>query len=488
MSKNPAPLPLHHYLREQMKMHGRALLDNPAQLMEMLRAIPVKKQDTQKIKGLYIAQREGIVKQLTTPPAGEEVPAWLEQIALNLACKCKLSDNMSKWVVKCWYFALQPPQPISPTISNKEDTGEEDTSASTPPPFGDKILELRGRRLFSCICSVAPQLNGGSRQVADAVFEQGISLPLNLPDHEKMAIAAAAFSPDHDYLALSDWQGTIKMYATRDAQRLLELQHMPRQKLNALAFSASGKFLASGGEDGIICVWDTVETTCLYRFKAHHSTLTSLALSPDGRWLAAGYRNGELGLWNLSTAWYYRIWPNWRRTALRKVQQGAIQALAFSADGKSLAAGGVDGRLQLWRRLPRGDWDLHRSKQVLIPDGPEIRALAFQKNQVLAAGVGKRVLVWQVPPEKPEKLVRRLEGHDGPLKALCFSTDGKYLLSAALDFTIRAWDLNKGKQTRIWQDFGFQTSLLSWQPNDNVVLFGTFDQAAFEKTTVLRVA
>src|SRR5205814_1070725 len=69
-------------------------------------------------------------------------------------------------------------------------------------------------------------------------------------------------------------------------------------------------------------------------------TVNSVAFSPDGRTLAAGNTDGTVRLWDV--------------TSRRQIgdplngHDGVIHSVAFSGDGKTLATGGADGTVRLW--------------------------------------------------------------------------------------------------------------------------------------------
>lgn len=44
------------------------------------------------------------------------------------------------------------------------------------------------------------------------------------------------------------------------------------------------------------------------------------------------------------------------------------------------------------------------------------------------------------------RLVRKFEGHKDRITDLCFSEDGKWLLSSSMDGTLRIWDVILGRQ------------------------------------------
>ena len=55
--------------------------------------------------------------------------------------------------------------------------------------------------------------------------------------------------------------------------------------IGAIAFSADGKMIASGGEDGQVLLWNAETGESMRELKGHINSINSLAFSPDGRFL-----------------------------------------------------------------------------------------------------------------------------------------------------------------------------------------------------------
>ena len=71
----------------------------------------------------------------------------------------------------------------------------------------------------------------------------------------------------------------------------------------------------------------------------HHGTVTPVAFSPDGRTLAAGSGDGTVQLWDRATH---------RQIATLTSPTGTVTSVAFSRDGKTLAASRTDHTVRLW--------------------------------------------------------------------------------------------------------------------------------------------
>jgi len=104
---------------------------------------------------------------------------------------------------------------------------------------------------------------------------------------------------------------------------------MHRKRISCLAFSPGGGYLASGGEDHSVAVWDVGTGKKIREFNATDDIL-ALAFNPSGELLALGGMNRKVLVWDITTGMLVTIfqYPRW------------IQDVVFSDDGSVIASGG----------------------------------------------------------------------------------------------------------------------------------------------------
>jgi WD40 repeat protein/beta-lactamase regulating signal transducer with metallopeptidase domain len=255
------------------------------------------------------------------------------------------------------------------------------------------------------------------------------------------------------------------------------------QPVNAVALSADGRFLATGGQDGVIHLWDASTAREVTTLPGHPGGVTALvfaagrlvsagadervrvwdltsgravrtviqptadlriALSPDGRTLAIGGRKlPGVALLNLESAGPLR----WLGGSV-----GEITAVAFTPAGDRLATGYASGSVRLWDLATREEYF-----RTPVGNG-SVDVIAFTPDGATAAvvlngapqpdgeiGPSHDVVFWD-PRDGSVRDAPRPLSHPGPVSAAAFA-DGN-VLTAAHDGNLYLWDPAAGRVVR----------------------------------------
>jgi WD40 repeat protein len=327
---------------------------------------------------------------------------------------------------------------------------------------GQAIREL-GRR--SHIMGVAFSPDGKRVALADnpvRLYDAASGAEIAQCKGHQNGVLCVAFSPDGKTLASGSHDQSIRLWDPATGKELRRCEGH-QHSVYSVVFSRDGKILASGSLDKTVRLWDPATGKERRQFPGHTDEVLSVALSHDGKWLASGSADKTVRLWDVARG---------KQVQVFKGHDKGVRAVAFSPDGRLLASGGTDPVLRLWR----------------VTGGKELRridtggtwgcfALAFSHDgkTLLSGGVwDSAVHFWDIRTGKER---RRLAGHSSLVTSLGFSPDGKTVITASRNKTIRVWEAATGKEQRsfLGKHHGFDP--VAFSPDRKTVAVGGWQDA-----------
>ncbi|HLK76936.1 MAG TPA: helix-turn-helix domain-containing protein [Streptosporangiaceae bacterium] len=262
-------------------------------------------------------------------------------------------------------------------------------------------------------------------------------------------VSAVAFSPSGKLLASAGGDGMVRLWNLATGQPVGGPLRAASAKygVNGVVFSPDGKLLASAGGDGTVLLWNLATGQPAGRPLRATSAkygVNGVAFSPDGKLLASAGGDGMVRLWNLATGR-----PLGKPLLAGSGPIGDKGGVAFSPDGKLLATGGGDGFVRLWNTAT------HQHVGAPLPTGSGsvggVYGVAFSPRGTLLAsgGADGMVRLWNLvtrqPVGRPIQATSTLNG----VSAVAFSPDGTLLASAAGNLLDRAAGGGDG-MVRLW--------------------------------------
>jgi WD40 repeat protein len=267
--------------------------------------------------------------------------------------------------------------------------------------------------LVLLLLSVAAPM-GEDMAAAAATDPSGMGLAWqNLTGHDA-TLWSVRWSPDGSKLSATCFDNSTSVYNSTTGELLARIEARPVPAgrcdgytppgcfpLRCSAWSPDGSYLAMGGDDRAVLLYNVSDWTLARVLTGHRGSVLTLDFSPDGRYLASGSGTDKVEMNNANDENLVKVWDVENSTLVKDLaghQDGVMEA-RWSPDGRRLVSCSDDKTIRVWET---SNWSLEAE----------------------------------------------LRGHT--LGVLCadFSPDGGTLVTGSRDYTIRLWDLDMANFSR----------------------------------------
>jgi hypothetical protein len=232
--------------------------------------------------------------------------------------------------------------------------------------------------------------------------------------------------------------GRIHLWQT-DGKQLADLG-VHGKRVVGIAFSPDGKLVATGGQDGLIRLWDFPARKEIRRMEAPQEMWGQLTFSPDGRTLAAAPNGLGVAMQpGNSEPLLFDVATGKKVVRFKSVPPGA-GPLVFSPDGRTLAACGgfedtKDYLVDIVSGKELGRCVGHRRGAACATFSPDSRFLVTGGQEQ-----DDTIRLWELVTCRE---IACLRGHHSGVFSLAFTPDSRTLISGGGDATILLWDMTR---------------------------------------------
>jgi WD40 repeat protein len=221
---------------------------------------------------------------------------------------------------------------------------------------------------------------------------------------------------------------TVRVWEV-DPQATLPVLRGHGNGIYPMAFSPEGRWIASGGWDHEVRLWDAATGAPCARLR-HPDVVHGLAFGPDGTWLvSASMADNRLRVWDVATA------------RLRKeiaIPAGKLRSVTVRPDGRRLAASAYVAEDNV-HRLHVCDVE---SGQHLFSTTGSVRAYSPDGRWLAVVNADEDILI--LLDAETHETAAQFRGHEGNIRSAAFSPDGRRLATCSQDRTVRVWTIDGG--------------------------------------------
>ncbi|KZC03862.1 Periodic tryptophan protein 2 like protein [Dufourea novaeangliae] len=281
--------------------------------------------------------------------------------------------------------------------------------------------------------------------------------------NEQIRLTAAAYHQGTCILVVGFSNGSFYLYEMPDVNMIHSLS-ISNQYISSIAINSTGDWIALGcSTAGQLLVWEWQSETYAMKQQGHSNNMNSLAYSPDGQYIVTGGDDGKVKLWNTINGFCSVTFHEHTST---------VRSVLFSHNRKFIVSASLDGTVRAY------DLARYRNFRTLTSPRPvQFSCVALDSSDEFLAAGGQdffEIYLWSV---KLGTLLEIMSGHEGPVVGLAFNPNpaSTEMVSVSWDKTLKIWNAIESGSSHETLQLTADGLYVTYKPNGEDVAVATLD-------------
>ena len=243
---------------------------------------------------------------------------------------------------------------------------------------------------------------------------------------------------------------------------LIHALSVSQKCISTVAINATGEWLTFGASLlGQLVVWEWQSESYILKQQGHYFDTNCLSYSPDGQWIATGGDDGKVKVWQTSTGFCFVTFTE---------HEAAVTDIQFASRGSILLSSSMDGTVRAFDMLRYRNF-----RTFVTPEPVQLTCLSMDAaSEIVCAGSTDtfEIFCWSM---QTGKLIERLGGHEGPISAIQFAPLQGLIVSSSWDKTVRVWNLYSSRITNEILTHNSDVLDVAFSPTNKQICSATMD-------------